>query len=66
MTPALRTLGMIGIFGMFGAMLLAQPAAARDALPDDFVYLRDVAPTIAQDMRYAAPDNFTGKAAARL
>jgi len=37
------------------------PAWARDALPTGFVYLRDVAPGIAQDMRYAAADNFTGR-----
>lgn len=40
---------------------LACPAAARDALAPGFVYLRDIDPTIAQDMRYATPDNFTGR-----
>ena len=30
-------------------------------LPPGFVYLRDVDPTIAQDIRYATPDNFTGR-----
>ena len=39
----------------------AAPAAAREALPPGFVYLRAVAPGIAQDMRYAGPDNFTGR-----
>jgi zinc D-Ala-D-Ala dipeptidase len=29
-------------------------------MPKDFVYLRDVDPTIQQDMRYAAAGNFTG------
>jgi zinc D-Ala-D-Ala dipeptidase len=29
-------------------------------LPPGFVYLRDVDPSIAQDIRYATPDNFTG------
>jgi D-alanyl-D-alanine dipeptidase len=46
------------------ALLRPAPAAARDLpqnLPKDFVYLRDVAPTIAQDMRYATYDNFTGR-----
>jgi zinc D-Ala-D-Ala dipeptidase len=44
------------------ALILASlsPAAARAALPAGFVYLRDVAPGIAQDMRYATADNFTG------
>jgi D-alanyl-D-alanine dipeptidase len=36
-------------------------AARADELPQGFVYLRDVAPSIAQDMRYAGPDNFTGR-----
>ncbi len=40
-------------------LLLALPAAARD-LPVGFVYLRDVAPSIAQDIRYATSNNFTG------
>ena len=29
-------------------------------MPQDFVYLRDIDPTILQDMRYAGRDNFTG------
>jgi D-alanyl-D-alanine dipeptidase len=40
-------------------LLLALPAAAREQLPAGFVYLRDVAPSIAQDIRYATPNNFT-------
>ena len=35
------------------------PACAAE-MPKDFVYLRDVDPTIQQDMRYAGTDNFTG------
>jgi zinc D-Ala-D-Ala dipeptidase len=42
-------------------VLLALPAAARE-LPAGFVYLREVAPTIAQDIRYASPNNFTAAA----
>jgi len=42
-------------------LLLATPAHARDMLPPGFVYLRDVDNTIAQDMRYATADNFTGR-----
>jgi D-alanyl-D-alanine dipeptidase len=41
---------------------LSLPAAARDALPAGFVYLRDVDASIAQDMRYAQADNFVGRA----
>jgi D-alanyl-D-alanine dipeptidase len=42
-----------------GLTLLAGAAAAKD-LPSGFVRLRDVDPTIAQDMRYATSNNFTG------
>ncbi len=41
--------------------LTSSIAAAAGALPQGFVYLRDVAPSILQDMRYATFDNFTGK-----
>lgn len=40
--------------------LVALPAAAQ-GLPDDFVRLRDVAPTIRQDMRYVGAHNFVGR-----
>jgi len=43
------------------AFLLAAPAAGQNKIPPGFVYLRDVAPTILQDMKYAGPDNFTGE-----
>ena len=43
------------------ALALGASAAAREPLPAGFVYLRDVAPSIAQDMRYAGFDNFTGR-----
>lgn len=46
---------------LVAAALLAAPAAARDRLPPGLVYLRDVGPAIVQDMRYAGPDNFTGR-----
>jgi D-alanyl-D-alanine dipeptidase len=42
-------------------LLIAAPAFAADAMPEDFVYLRDVDPTIQQDMRYAGSRNFTGR-----
>ena len=43
--------------------LTALPAAAQAReLPGNLVYLRDIDPSIAQDMRYATPDNFTGAA----
>jgi D-alanyl-D-alanine dipeptidase len=53
---AMRKSGLIILLLAFAA-----PAAARDTLPPGFVYLRDVDPSIAQDMRYATQDNFTGR-----
>jgi zinc D-Ala-D-Ala dipeptidase len=40
----------------------AMPAAAQTPLPGGLVYLRDIDPTIEQDIRYAGRDNFTGRA----
>lgn len=44
-------------------VLMLMPLAARagNGLPAGFVYLRDIAPGILQNMRYATPDNFTGR-----
>jgi D-alanyl-D-alanine dipeptidase len=42
-------------------MLLPLPASAGSFLPKGFVYLRDVDPTIAQDIRYAGSHNFVGR-----
>jgi zinc D-Ala-D-Ala dipeptidase len=41
--------------------LLLSHAAGAAQLPPEFVYLRDVAPDILQDIRYAGSDNFTGQ-----
>lgn len=45
------------------AILLLWPIAgfASKMLPDDFVYLRDVDPTIIQEIRYAGQHNFLGR-----
>ena len=40
--------------------LLLSPAQAESGLPEGFVYLRDVEPSIAQDIRYAEANNFAG------
>jgi D-alanyl-D-alanine dipeptidase len=42
-------------------MLLPVPALAGSPLPKGFVYLRDIDPTIAQDIRYATSHNFVGR-----
>ena len=48
-----------------GVFLLPDCSAAAaqppGRIPAGFVYLGDVAPSIVQDMRYATPNNFTGK-----
>jgi D-alanyl-D-alanine dipeptidase len=41
--------------------LAAGGLAAAEPLPKGFVYLRDVDPTVVQEMRYAGPDNFVGR-----
>ncbi len=42
-------------------MMLPAPALAGSALPKGFVYLRDLDPTIVQDIRYAGSHNFVGR-----
>jgi D-alanyl-D-alanine dipeptidase len=42
-------------------MTLPAPALAGAALPKGFVYLRDIDPTIVQDIRYAGSHNFVGR-----
>jgi D-alanyl-D-alanine dipeptidase len=42
------------------ALAFVAGAAAAQPLPPGFVHLRDVDPGIAQDMRYATANNFTG------
>jgi D-alanyl-D-alanine dipeptidase len=39
----------------------AASALGAEEMPRDFVYLRAIDPTIQQDIRYAGPNNFTGK-----
>jgi D-alanyl-D-alanine dipeptidase len=43
------------------AVMLAPGAVAGENLPDDFVYLRDLDPSIRQDVRYAGINNFVGR-----
>jgi len=48
--------------GLVLTMLLSPvPALAGATLPRGFVYLRDVDPTIVQDIRYAGSHNFVGR-----
>jgi zinc D-Ala-D-Ala dipeptidase len=52
---------MVYRLAVLATLFTMAPALAGDAMPEDFVYLRDVDPTIQQDMRYAGPHNFTGE-----
>jgi D-alanyl-D-alanine dipeptidase len=55
-------MAMWGISPVTAIALLAAFASsvAASEMPPGFVYLRDIDPSIIQDMRYATPDNFTG------
>lgn len=55
----MRTILRLAVFVLGAAM--TTPVHARDALPAGFVFLRDIDPTIVQDIRYATADNFTGR-----
>ena len=41
--------------------LAAGPVHGEGTLPDSLVYLRDIDPTIVQDIRYASANNFVGR-----
>jgi D-alanyl-D-alanine dipeptidase len=42
-------------------LLSVRPMSAAASLPEGFVYLEAIAPDIVQEIRYATPDNFTGR-----
>jgi len=56
-------LGRARCWALAGAIaaLIGAEAAAQGGLPPGFVFLRDVDPSIAQDIRYAGADNFVGR-----
>jgi len=56
-------LGLAALSLALPCMAVLASVQAGNGLPQGFVYLRDVDPSIAQDMRYAGPDNFMGRAA---
>ena len=51
----------IALAAMLAVICLTSVAAQAQKLPAGFVYLRDVDPTIIQDMRYAGSNNFVGR-----
>jgi len=53
--------GTFRIFVVLVGISASGSAFAAQPLPADFVYLRDVDPTILQDMRYATANNFVGR-----
>jgi D-alanyl-D-alanine dipeptidase len=46
---------------VLSTLLLTTPVLAGAVLPKGFVYLRDIDPTIVQDIRYAGSHNFVGR-----
>ena len=57
-----NTFGMLGRVGLaLIDVMLPALAVAGSALPKGFVYLRDIDPTIVQDIRYAGSHNFVGR-----
>ena len=46
---------------LLGVPTIGQAKKAPTNLPSGFFYLRDIAPTVLQDMRYASSNNFTGE-----
>jgi D-alanyl-D-alanine dipeptidase len=54
-------LSRLGVAALIAIATLGSPAAGQ-ALPPGFVYLRDIDSSIAQDIRYAGPNNFIGRA----
>ena len=64
--PYARTLGRIALAAICVASCLASVAAQAQKMPAGFVYLRDVDPTIIQDIRYAGVEQFRRPAAAGL
>ena len=51
----------MALAAIFAAGCLASAAAQAPKLPAGFVYLREIDPTIIQDMRYAGANNFVGR-----
>lgn len=58
-----RLLTAWGLIGFVGMGIAPAQDENTSALPDGFVYLRDVAPAVVLDIRYAGADNFLGRPA---
>lgn len=51
----------MALAAIFAVACIASAAAQAPKLPAGFVYLRDIDPTIIQDIRYAGSNNFVGR-----
>ena len=60
-TPVASIIGRTVVAAICAASCLASTAAQAQKLPAGFVYLRDIDPTIIQDIRYAGSNNFVGR-----
>src|ERR1700737_4992334 len=54
-------MGLVKAFAVALVVSLSASQASAQALPGGFVYLRDIDPTIIQDIRYAGSNNFVGR-----
>jgi zinc D-Ala-D-Ala dipeptidase len=58
----MQKLKLIAMIALTGVVLMGGPGTARaQPLPGGFVHLRDIDPTILQDIRYAGTNNFVGR-----
>ena len=55
----LKQIAAVALSGL--ALAVGSVPAASQTLPGDFVFLRDIDPTIIQDIRYAGSNNFVGR-----
>ena len=59
--PQVKPFSTIIAAGFVLITVLSAPVLAGSVLPRGFVYLRDIDPTIVQDIRYAGSHNFVGR-----
>jgi zinc D-Ala-D-Ala dipeptidase len=58
---SIRAVVRCGLIAAIVLVAAASRTSAQERLPGGLVYLRDIDPTIVQDIRYATRDNFTGR-----
>src|SRR5216684_9059552 len=60
-SPAMTIEGSALVKAIVVALAISVSAAAAQTLPGGFVFLRDIDPTIIQDIRYAGSNKFIGR-----